>query len=64
MGTHIFRIGCSGYFLGLKFERKLFFLGEQIIKLLFWVHEMPNYFLGLECEKSLRNRENMVYTQA
>ena len=48
--------GCSGYFLGQKFERKLF-IGSANHQLLFWVYEMPNYFLGLECEKSLRTRE-------
>ena len=34
-----------------------YFLGQPIIQLLFWVHEMPNHFSGLEFESSLRNRE-------
>ena len=45
-GVLIFRIGCSGYFFGFKMQ-KLFLLGQQIIQLLFWVHEMPNFFLIL-----------------
>ena len=48
--------GYSGYFFGSSLSES-YFLGQPIIQLLFCVHKMPNYFLGPEFGRSLRNRE-------
>ena len=36
---------------------KGYFLGQPIMQLLFWVYEMPSYFLVLELGKRVRNQE-------
>ena len=52
--------GAQITFLGQKFEQKLLLGVSQLYNYFFGFMKCQIIFLELECEKSLRNRENMV----